>query len=158
MRTTSTPAGRASTQDLAAARLIRRATTSFAARARAARAGRLTLNQTAVLGILARSNGITPGEVADQLQVQPQSLTRTFAHLERSGWLTRTPDPADGRQSLLTITASGRAVLHVEMKPRDEWVADRISTRLTPAERDILVVAAHILERMADVEVGPVEG
>ncbi len=44
-------------RDLETARLIRRATTSFAARARAARTGRLSLNHTAVLGIIARSKG-----------------------------------------------------------------------------------------------------
>lgn len=144
-------------RDLETARLIRRATTSFAARARAARTGRLSLNQTAVLGIIARTNGITPGEVATQLQMLPQSLTRQFATVEAEGWVKRLPDPSDGRQSLLMITETGLAVLDAEMRPRDEWVAEQLASRLTSAEREILAIAARILDRMGDVQAAPVE-
>ncbi len=87
----------------------------------------------------------------------PQSLTRTFAAIEAMGWVSRLPDPSDGRQSLLMITTAGSAALDAEMRPRDEWVADQLAARLTAAEREILAVAAGILERMADVQAGPVE-
>jgi len=86
------------------------------------------------------------------LRLQPQALTRTFAALEEQGWVKRMPDPADGRQSLLIITASGRQVLADEMRPRDEWVASVMESELTPAERDLLVVAAQLLERLSEVD------
>jgi DNA-binding MarR family transcriptional regulator len=136
----------------AAATAIRRGATSLATRTRAERAGVLSLNQTAVLGRLATRGPMTAGEVAAQLRMAPQSLTRTFAALESAGQLHRTPDPSDGRQSLLAITAGGRRALKEEMAPRDAWLAGAIDQVLTPAERDLLVVAAQLLERLADVD------
>ena len=112
----------------------------------------LSLNQTAVLGLLHKQETITPSEVAHRLRLQPQALTRTFAALEEQGWVKRLPDPADGRQSLLIITAAGRKMLADEMRPRDEWVAGVLESELTPAERDLLVVAARLLERLAEVD------
>ena len=80
-------------------------------RARRARAGRaggeLSLNQTAVLGRIVTHGPMTPGEVAEQLRMLPQSLTRTFAALEAAGYVRRMPDPGDGRQSLLGSTPAG---------------------------------------------------
>ena len=119
----------------------------------------LSLNQTAVLGLLVKQETITPGEVAHRLRMQPQALTRTFAALEEQGWTRRLPDPSDGRQSLLTITAAGREVLADEMRPRDAWVAAAMERELTAAEIELLVVAARLLERLSEVDaaVAPAE-
>jgi DNA-binding MarR family transcriptional regulator len=135
-----------------AAATICRGATSLAARARAERGGVLSLTQTAVLGRLATHGPMTAGEVATQLRMQPQSLTRTLAALEVAGLMRRTPDPSDGRQALLGITAAGRQALKEEMAPRVAWVAQAIERTLTPAERDLLVVAARLQERLADVD------
>jgi DNA-binding MarR family transcriptional regulator len=150
---------RTNSELLTAAKAIRRGTTGFAARARAERRGVLSLNQTAALGLLVKQETLTPGEIAHRLRMQPQALTRTFAALEEQGWARRLPDPSDGRQSLLTITTTGREVLADEMRPRDEWVATVIERELTAAERDLLVVAARLLERLAEVDasVAPAE-
>jgi DNA-binding MarR family transcriptional regulator len=134
---------------IAAAARICRGTTSLAARARAERAGVLTLTETAVLGRLLKGGEMTPGELADRLRMQPQSLTRTLASLEAAGRLLRTPDPGDGRQFLLAVTAAGRQALSAEMRPRDLWLAGVIDRELSVAERDLLVVAATLLERLA---------
>jgi DNA-binding MarR family transcriptional regulator len=136
----------------AAATAIRRGATSLASRTRAERAGVLSLNQTAVLGRVTTRGPMTAGEVATQLRMAPQSLTRTFAALEADGLLHRTPDPSDGRQSLLAVTTAGRRALKQEMAPRDAWLARAIELVLTPAERDLLVVAAQLMERLADVD------
>ena len=130
MRTTSIQRSRAAT--------VRRAATSLAARARTERRGDLSLNQTAVLGRLAMVGPITPGEMAAQLRTMPQSLTRTYAALERSGYLVRTPDPDDGRQALLELTRAGLAALKAEMAPRDAWLARAMAEMLTEKEQEEL--------------------
>jgi DNA-binding MarR family transcriptional regulator len=144
MRTTSHKRERAAT--------IRRAATSLASRARAERAGELSLNQTAVLGRIAVQGPITPGEVAEQLRMLPQSLTRTFAALEAGGLVRRMPDPGDGRQSLLVVTAEGRTALRAEMAPRDRWLARAMSALLTEQESQELLHAAELMLRLADFE------
>jgi DNA-binding MarR family transcriptional regulator len=146
MRTTSGQRERATT--------IRRAATALASRARAERAGELSLNQTAVLGRVAVQGPITPGEVADQLRMLPQSLTRTFAVLEANGLVRRMPDPGDGRQSLLVATTEGRAALRAEMAPRDRWLARAMTAVLSDEECQELVRAAELMLRVADFESG----
>jgi DNA-binding MarR family transcriptional regulator len=131
-----------------AARQILRGAGLLATRARAERAGTITLSQTSVLRHLAHSGSLTPGDLAERLRTQPQSLSRAFAALEDQGWIRRRPDPADGRQSLLGITPAGTEVLAAEMRPRELWLAGALES-LTDAERDFLVVAAGLLERLA---------
>jgi DNA-binding MarR family transcriptional regulator len=110
----------------------------------------LTLNQVAVLGRIASHGPLTPGEVAAQLRMLPQSLTRTFAALEAEAYLSRTADPADGRQYLLTVTPSGRAALRAEMAPRDRWLARTMNEVLTTEERRQLLAAAELLQRLVE--------
>ncbi len=142
---------------LAAASQIRRGATSLAARARVERGGALSFNQTAVLGQLFKGGAMTPGELAERLRVQPQSLTRTFTALDERNLVRRMPDPGDGRQSLLSITAAGRRVLGEDMRPRDIWLARTIERELTVAEREILVVAAKLMERLSEVDASPAQ-
>jgi DNA-binding MarR family transcriptional regulator len=46
-------------------------------------------------------------EVATALRFSPSRLSHAVGRLERDGWVVRTPDPADGRGQLVTITAEG---------------------------------------------------
>lgn len=144
MRTTSQQRSQAAT--------IRRAATALAARARAERAGQLSLNQTAVLGRIVTHGPITPGEVAEQLRMLPQSLTRTFGALEDTGYVLRTADPGDKRHALLLATTAGRAAIKAEMTPRDRWLARAMSVVLTPDERAQLADAAELMLRLAEFE------
>ena len=133
------------------AAVLRRAVTALAARARAERGGDLSLNQVAVLGRVMTHGPITPGEVAAQLRMLPQSLTRTFAALEELGLMVRMPDPADGRQHLLSVTAEGRVALRAEMGPRDRWLARAMNDVLSPDEQAQLLAAAELLQRLVAV-------
>jgi DNA-binding MarR family transcriptional regulator len=142
-------------EDLAAATTIRRGATSLASRARVQRRGTLSLNQTAVLGILTRTGALTPTEIADRMNLSLQALTRTLASLQEAGSVTRMPDPGDRRQSMVAITEIGRSALRAEMRPRDLWMARVIQAELTPAERDLLVIAARLMERLSEVDLFP---
>lgn len=131
------------------ARRINAGVAAYTERVRSKRAGLLTLTQTAVLGQLYRHGAMTPGEIAERLRAKPQTLTRVLAALQERGRIARTPDPSDGRQSLITITVGGRAALGEEMRPRHLFAAELIASELTDAERDLLTIAAGLLERLA---------
>ena len=49
-----------------------------------------------------------PTELAEQLQITKQSVNDLLAHLEHSGYVTREPDPTDGRARIIRLTAKGR--------------------------------------------------
>lgn len=138
---------------LTAASTIRRAVSAFSVRTRFERGGELTFNQTGVLGLLFRFGSLTPSEIADRMRALPQSLTRTFAWLEEAGFVTRMPDPSDGRQSILSLTMDGKRALRREMRPRDVWLSRVLESRVTEDEREVLLRASAILERLSTIGV-----
>jgi DNA-binding MarR family transcriptional regulator len=126
---------------------------------RVERKGDLSLNQTAVLGRLHQFGPLTPGEIAAQLRMLPQSLTRTLAALEAAGLAARSPDPSDGRQSLLMCTRAGAAALRAEMRSRARWLARAAAATLTDEEWAQLRGVTELLDRLAgyDADVAAVE-
>ena len=104
----------------------------------------------AVLSRLARRGTHTPKAIAEGERVQPQSLTRVLAGLEERGLVSRAPDPADGRQSLISITAAGLDVLREDSRQRERWLAVALAETLTPTERELLRLAAALMARVAD--------
>ena len=111
----------------------------------------LSLNQMAVLGALYRNDDLTIGELAAHERVQPPSMTRTVNCLEEGGYVTRRPHATDGRQVLVGLTDSGRAVVLADRARRDAWLAMRLR-ELSAEERAVLRRAAPILERLAQSE------
>ena len=108
----------------------------------------LTLTQIATLGTLDRHGPLTPRELAEHEKVQPPSMTRVLAHLEELGLIDRTPHESDGRQHLVSLTASAQALLKEDRRRREAWLAQRLA-ELTPSERDLLRAAAPLLERLS---------
>jgi DNA-binding MarR family transcriptional regulator len=130
---------------------IRRAVLSLGRRLKAQRPadGRPSLELT-VLGHLHRRGPMTPGDLAAAERVQPQTLTRTLTSLERGGLILRTAHPRDGRRALLTLTPAGLDALRCDMSVRDDWLAAAMTGCLTGTERELLRLAAGLLERLAD--------
>jgi DNA-binding MarR family transcriptional regulator len=90
------------------------------------------------------------GALAAADRLQPQSLTRVLAELERDGLIERMPDEADRRQHTFRLTAAGHAAGAADMRRRDEWLAGAIGRSLTPGERDLVVLAADLIDRLAE--------
>lgn len=59
------------------------------------------------------AHGSRMSDLADAAQVSKQTLTSIVDQLERRGWVCRTPDPADARARLVTITEEGRALVEL---------------------------------------------
>ena len=108
----------------------------------------LSLNQMAVLGALYRNGDLTIGELAAHERVRPPSMTRTVNCLEQDGYVARRPHATDGRQVLVTISDSGRDVVHADRERRDAWLSRRLR-ELSPEDRAVLRKAAPILGQLA---------
>ena len=104
--------------------------------------------QLAALAALARHDSMTPGELAEHEKVQPPSMTRVIAVLEERGLVRREPHATDRRQVVLTVTDEGRDVVQRVRRRREAWLAQRLQ-ELTPDERQILLAAAPILEKIS---------
>lgn len=130
---------------------LRRAVNALGRRMRAERPrDGLPIGRLGVLAHLYRAGPSTPGGIAAALRVQPQSLTRTLAALTRDGLVNRSKDAADGRSHLVALTQEGYAAMARDVSYRDEWLRRRMAAELNDTERELLRLAAPLLERLAD--------
>ena len=106
--------------------------------------------ELAVLRRLHRAGTHTPKALADAERIQPQSLTRVLAALDRDGLITRRRDPNDGRQTLVEISVAGRTTLRAYSEQREHWLAAAMAESLSETEQDLLGLAAKLMMRIAD--------
>ncbi len=115
----------------------------------------LTPTSTAALATIERHGPLTPSELAEIERVKRPTMTRTLGCLERDGLIERTPDPADGRSSLVAVNAAGRERLRRLRGRKNAYLARRMRD-LSPQDLETLERAAEILDRMREGE--PREG
>ena len=88
----------------------------------------LTAAQWQVLGFL-EDGPATAAEVARRRGLRRQSVQETVNRLLRNGMLDRTPNPADARAPLLTLTRRARAALRELGEVQVAW-AEEIATEV----------------------------
>ena len=52
--------------------------------------------------------GLRPSQLADRVGITKQSVNDLLGHLEQHGYLSRVPDPSDGRGRVIRLTSKGR--------------------------------------------------
>jgi DNA-binding MarR family transcriptional regulator len=112
-------------------------------------AGILTPSQSAVLNRLLREGPATQGELAAAEHVRQQSMAATLGVLDELGHLARTPDPADRRRVVISLSDAGRDTVRGIQQHRDEWLAQALLDELSPAELDAVTRALPLLQRIA---------
>ncbi|WP_070379489.1 MarR family winged helix-turn-helix transcriptional regulator [Rhodococcus sp. WMMA185] len=104
----------------------------------------VSLTQLSALATLSREGAMTPGSLAAKEKVQPPSMTRVIASLVELGLVERAPHPTDGRQIIVTLTDSGRALIIDETHAREVWMNEQLSG-LDEAELKVLRDAVGII-------------
>jgi len=72
-------------------------------------------------------------DLADALQIGRRSTTDVVELLVARGFLARTPDPHDGRATVVSLTAAGEAVLR-RMESQRRRIATEVAAPLDDAE------------------------
>ncbi len=135
---------------LETARALHRSASSLSRRLLAARAPEgLSVSKLAVLGRLQEEGPRTATSLAAYLRIQPQSLTRLLAELERRGLIARQTDDADRRQSWIAITPQGAVALGGDVRARRQALARAMAATLTPAELGLLRLATGLMDRLS---------
>ena len=111
--------------------------------------GDLTSPETSALARLDRTGPTTAAELARLERISPQSMGATIAALEERGLVGRAPDPEDGRRSILSLSADGRALLQRRRSARSEHLSEALESAFTRAEVKQLQAAAPLIERLA---------
>lgn len=118
---------------------------------RAARPGKgVSLAKLTVLGRLYQDGVTTATALSAYLRIQPQSVTRLLAELERDHLISRRPNEADRRQSLIEITKEGAQLLLEEVRTQQVKLAEVMAESLTTAEQEMLLLSAGLVDRLAD--------
>ncbi|MER5437958.1 MarR family transcriptional regulator [Streptomyces sp. NPDC002790] len=108
----------------------------------------LTPTQRTVLARLESDGPDTTAGLARGEYVRPQSMRLTLGALEEQGFVSREPDPNDGRQSVVSITDSGRATLDAVRAAKHGWLTQALTEELDADERRTLAEATALLERL----------
>lgn len=103
------------------------------------------------LSTLAKHDSLRPGDLAATIGVSRASMSRIADGLVEGGWVTREPDPDDGRAHLLRISRHGREVLGSVRRAATEDLQSSIDA-LSPAEREALQRALPVLLDLADAQ------
>ncbi|MFF5564473.1 MarR family winged helix-turn-helix transcriptional regulator [Streptomyces sp. NPDC012623] len=110
---------------------------------------RLTPSQRTVLARLAEGPSTTAA-LARAEYVRPQSMRLTLGALEEQGMVERTPDPDDGRQSVVSATPTGLTTLAELRAAKRGWLTEVMARELDTAERRTLAEAVALLERLVE--------
>lgn len=127
-----------------------RAILALGRRMRAERpAGSVTFASLGILGTLARLGPMPAARLATEERLQPQSLTRLIAALERDGLIARRRSPEDRRALIIALTEVGRKVLIDDLTARNAWLESAMASGLSETEREALAAAAAALYKLA---------
>jgi DNA-binding MarR family transcriptional regulator len=110
--------------------------------------GDLTPSQTAVLLRLEQHGPATTSALARAEGMRSQSMGSIVATLEQAGLVVGSPDPADGRKTLLSLTEQCRHWISHGRAARQDWLYRTIETRLSPAEQERLAEMVPLLLRL----------
>jgi DNA-binding MarR family transcriptional regulator len=109
----------------------------------------LTASHVSALASIGRGGPMTVGELAELENVSSPAITKVAKALEELGLVTRRPGPADGRVTLLSLTAAGEKTLEQSRRRKDAWLARQLSEL---AVDDLAAIEAFIpiIERVTD--------
>ena len=99
-----------------------------------------------------------PSALADQLQITKQSVNDLLGHLEQHGYLTREPDPVDGRARVIHLTPKGRKLektINTEAKAAELEIASLLGPRQHAQLRHALEDLANKINNPATNERAP---
>jgi DNA-binding MarR family transcriptional regulator len=111
--------------------------------------GDLTLPESTALARLDRGGPATSAALAKVEQISPQSMGATLSTLEHRGLIARHPDPEDGRRIVMSLTDAGLQALRNRRDAGTERLARALSGEFSPSELAQLMVAAQLIERVA---------
>jgi DNA-binding MarR family transcriptional regulator len=111
--------------------------------------GDLTSSQISVLLRLEREGPATTSSLARLEGMRPQSMGTVIAPLQAAGLVRGAPDPADGRQTILSLTDACRKWVADGRAARQDWLTRNLQAHLSPEEQDRLAEAVELLKRLA---------
>lgn len=112
--------------------------------------GDFSLAQTGALKHLVDTPAMTGTELAKAEGMKPQSMGAILASLEERGTVVSSPDPADGRKTLWSLTDEARRTIAETRALKEDWLARTIQSKLSDAEQRELARGVELLGRLLE--------
>ena len=112
--------------------------------------GGLSHSLLSALVSVAKHGPLRLADLAQAELVSAPSITRLVAELEAKSLVSRTPDPADGRASLIQVTDAGLEAVREARRVRQQIVAELLDP-LSADEVTSIEAALPALERMIEL-------
>lgn len=112
--------------------------------------GDLTPSQVSVLLRLEKDGAATASSLARAEGMRPQSIGPIVSALEAAGLVSGAPDPADGRQTLLSLTEAFRKRTQEGRAARQDWLSRAIRSRFSRQEQEQITAAVDLMKRLVD--------
>jgi DNA-binding MarR family transcriptional regulator len=109
----------------------------------------LTRSQSSVLARLERHGPATATALARAEGVRPQSMAKIVSAVLAAGLVSGSPDPNDGRKTVLCLTDSARAQFRTGRLAKEDWLTRAIDDTLSADEIDRLAASTALLRRLA---------
>jgi len=110
----------------------------------------LTPSQISVLLRLEKDGSATVSSLARAEAMRPQSMSAVVTPLQEAGLVSGSPDPSDGRQTLMSLTPKCLKRLQEGRTARQDWLTATIAQRLSAQEQEKLLAALELLARLVD--------
>jgi DNA-binding MarR family transcriptional regulator len=110
----------------------------------------LTPSQVSVLLRLEKDGAATVSSLARAEAMRPQSMSAIIAPLQKAGLVSGSPDPNDGRQTLMSLTRKCQKWLQEGRAARQDWLATALQEKLSAQEQERLAGALKLLSRLVE--------
>ncbi|GAN55742.1 MarR family winged helix-turn-helix transcriptional regulator [Tanticharoenia sakaeratensis] len=94
--------------------------------------------------------GATPSAIGRAEDMRSPQVAAVLRDLENSGLVLRATDATDRRVTRLVLTGAGQMLLDESRRRRDMWLSRAMDARLSDDEREVVMRAGLLLERLAD--------
>ncbi len=79
-----------------------------------------------ILAYVNENGPVRASSIVEVFDIDKGAISRQFSHLIELGLVERTPDPADGRATLLSVTVEGARRMSDVADQRRTWLAEQL--------------------------------
>jgi DNA-binding MarR family transcriptional regulator len=110
----------------------------------------LAPSQVSVLLRLEKDGPAAVSSLARAEGMRPQSMSAIITSLLESGWVCGSPDPNDGRQTMMSLSPKCLKRLKEGRAARQDWLTTTIQEKLSVQDQGKLAAVLDLLARLVE--------
>jgi len=107
-----------------------------------------SMTEIETIALLFRIGTLLPTELAAMTRVKTQSMSQILKKMEEQKIIKRSPSEDDKRKVYISLTSYGREIVEKTRYDKDEWLKGAIDKMLTTEEKELLVKALPVLNKL----------